>query len=142
MKCPWKKRIYFSWLMKVKVVSFMVHEFSMKMMLMEHTPWNSAIKLMLHVFHDSLKNRCKRNTKFNGSWKMFHTPWNCSFGSHNIYYYGFTLKISFLYTKSIMRDIIITKEAAAAECYRHIHDFVLKKTFQTSRWELWHYIHW
>ena len=69
---------------------------------------------------------------------MFHTLWNCSFGSHNIYYHEFTLKImfgnlhmeirgikiSFLYTKSIMKDIIITKEAAAAECYRHIHDFV------------------
>ena len=31
------------------------------------------------------------------------------------------IKISFLYTNSIMKDIIITK-GAAAECYRHIHD--------------------
>ena len=78
---------------------------------------------------------------------MFHAPWNCSFGSHDIYDHEFTLKIlfgnlymeirgikiSFLYTKStcIMKDIIIiTKEAAAAECYRHIHDFFEKKTFK------------
>ena len=52
---------------------------------------------------------------------MFRAPRNCSFGSHNIYDHEFTLKIlfgnlyielrgikiSFLHTKSIMKDIII-----------------------------------
>ena len=34
------------------------------------------------------------------------------------------IKISFLHTKSIMKDIIIITKEAAAECYRHIHGFV------------------
>jgi len=35
------------------------------------------------------------------------------------------------FTKGTMKDIIITKEAAAAEFYSHIH--VKKKNFQMSR---------
>lgn len=88
--------------------------------------------------------------------KKFHAPWNCSFGSHNVDDHEFTLKIlfgnlymemnvikiSFLYIKSIMKlIIIITKEAAAAECYRHIHDFV-KKAFRWAGENFDIILHW
>ena len=49
----------------------------------------------------------------------------------NLYLEMRGIKISFLYTKSIMKDIIITKDAAA-ECYRHIHDFVKKRTLKRA----------
>ena len=124
--------------------------FPWKMMVNEHTHHETLPQNLCSMFFMALEKPVLTKCKISWFMKNVSCPMklNCCFSSYNtfcIYCHEFTfkimfgnlymekrgLKISFLHNKSIMKDIIIiTKKAVAAECYRHIHDFVSKKTFK------------